>query len=245
MILKPESAKHSVWSDLSPRLMLQPHWQHCASWPHRVGAFVVHVAAMNGAVIPLLFVSVAASEISGIDLRTSDAAVPFAVFAGLAVTAIPLVEEALFRWPGVQQPQLWQCVPAVVSAAVALSGLLSGAHLGVQLSSDVAVLSIGVGLYFLARRVVSLSEIEQRAHRIWERWPVAPICLLVVAFAMAHLSRFDIDWTLQRVAALPLVVSPWIWAGGVLTLSRIRFGWWQTVALHAVSNLITIWVIAT
>ncbi len=38
----------------------------------------------------------------------------------------------------------------------------------------------------------------------------------------------------------PFVVLPWLWFGALVSITRIRFGWWSAVVLHVVINLLVV-----
>lgn len=78
----------------------------------------------------------------------------------------------------------------------------------------------------------------------WEQHPRWPVYISITMFAGAHLGNFTVDWTLLALAVAPIAVAPQIWLGLTFTIARVRYGWWASVILHAMHNLL-VWTIGT
>ena len=238
---------HGLWSDVNLRTLLRPDWQRCGIGWHRWVGFGVSWALLNVAVLPLLFFAGAIADlVTAIESRaaTVESGVSPLAFIAFVVLIIPLDEEAIFRWPRTHRPRTYLCLPAVVATAYSAARMWRPEpEIVFGPLSDVAILGIGIGLHLLGGKVPCLTHFDHIVGDWWQRRPAVPVWMLISAFTLSHLTRFDIQWNSPGVLAIPLILLPWFWSGIVLSTARIRFGWWQAVGLHASGNLLTALVI--
>lgn len=101
---------------------------------------------------------------------------------------------------------------------------------------DLTTLGAAIGLHRLSDRIRALNAVERCVDRLWQRFPPAPIWLLIVCLALAHLARFEIQWSLAAVAAVPTLPSAIpivMFVGWIFTLlcylsiiwDRVHQGW--------------------
>ena len=234
----PRCRRRLRWH-LNPIVLIRPDWVLCDSRLHRAQGLVLLLIVALAGVVPLAFVSVIAQEFGDFDDRvvTSGPELTLLVLIVLLVVDAPLREEAICRWPGVLRPRTFLLLPGIALACMGIAGRPDpGMNYGIRLLIDLGILVCAYGLHRLRGRVRVLGTIDRRCDRLWQRLPALPVWLLIVCFALAHLVRFEIQWTLATVKALPFVVLPWMWGGAVMSLARIRFGWWSAVAVHAGHN---------
>lgn len=163
------------------------------------------------------------------------------LWAVLLVVHAPLSEEAMCRWPLAHRPRTFLLLPGIYIAVAGITGYLDpDLHVRVGLLIDLAVVVVGLGLHLLSGRISFLAAIDRRADRLWLRWPALPVWILISCFGLAHLARFDIEWSGTTIPAIPFVVLPWLWFGALVSIARIRFGWWTAVALHAAINFVVL-----
>lgn len=220
-------------------VLFRPDWVLCDSRLHRAQGLVLLVIIAFAGVVPLAFVSAFAQGFGDFGDRVvrSGPEVTLLVLIVLLVVDAPLREEAICRWPGVARPRTFLLLPGLAIACMGITGIPDpGMNYGIRLLIDLGILGAAYGLHRWSDRIRILNAIDRRCDRLWQRMPALPVWLLVVCFGLAHLVRFEIEWTLATVQALPFVVLPWMWGGAVMSLARIRFGWWSAVAVHAGHN---------
>ena len=191
-------------------------------------------------------VSNVALALSGLEssFTALEADISLLTFAVLALVYAPLAEEAAFRWPISQRPRSLLLLPGICIATAAATGF-PGSQRGwwADVALTLAALGAAVGLHWLSRRAGALGAAERCVDRLWQRCPPAPIWLLIACFALAHLVRFEVQWSLSAVAAVPIVVLPWLVFGATVTIARINLGWWSGVILHAAANLVAVFLL--
>ena len=190
-------------------------------------------------VVPLAFLSAFAYGFGDLDDRvvTSGPELTLLAWIVLLVVDAPLREEAICRWPGVERPRTFLLLPGVAIACMGITGFPDpGMNYGLRLLVDLGILGTAYGLHRLSGSTPILGAIDRRCDRLWQRLPALPVWLLIVCFGLAHLVRFEIEWTRATIQVIPFVVLPWIWGGVAMSLARIRFGWWSAVAVHAGHN---------
>lgn len=237
---------HRLRDHLSPVALVRPEWHSCTSLQHKANGVAVLLGVVMGGSWLASYFSAVALGVSGLQrhFTTPDADMSLLLFAVLALVYAPLAEEAVFRWPISQRPRSLLLLPGICVAVAAAIGIL-GPHRGLwaHVALDLTTLGAAIGLHRLSVRIRALNAVERCVDRLWQRFPPAPIWLLIVCFALAHLARFEIQWSLAAVAAVPTVVLPWLVFGMAVTIARINLGWWSGVILHAVANLVSIFLV--
>ncbi|WP_420444798.1 hypothetical protein [Candidatus Poriferisodalis sp.] len=132
-----------------------------------------------------------------------DAELPLLLWAVLLFVHAPLGEEAMCRWPTAQRPRTFLLLPGIYVAVAGLTGF-GGPNLnyGVRLLVDFVAVAVGLGLHLLSERVSVLGAVERFGDRLWLRWPALPVWFLIACFGLAHLGRFEIEWTGATIPAI-------------------------------------------
>ena len=218
-------------------MLVRPDWRRCHSLQHTANGVAVLIGIYLIGLVPLVIASVVArsagdAESPFAEIQTET---PLLVWVALILVYAPLVEEAMVRWPIARRPRTFLLLPGIYVAIAGITGF--GLDLGMRTLADLGAIATSFGLHLLSGRVRVLSAIEHRIDRLWQRWPALPVWLLMICFALAHLVRFDIQWSGPAIGVIPAVVLPWLWFAALASIARIRFGWWAAVTLHAAGNL--------
>ena len=229
----------SVWRHLNPVVLVRPDWERCRSPRHIAQCLLIFAALHLGGAAALGIFAEVVLSIGDVGSRFTEITgdTPLLVWVLLSsLVYAPLGEEAMCRWPVAQRPRAFLLLPGIYIAVVGITGFLD-VDLYVGILLDVIAIAVGLGLHLLSGRVQVLATIDQRVDRWLLRWPAVPIWLMISCFALAHLARYEIDWSVTAVLVIPVVVLPWLWFGALASIVRIRFGWWSAVMLHAAVNL--------
>ena len=231
----------SPWHHLNPLVLVRPDWGRCRSPRHIAQCLLIFAALDFGGGVALGIFAEVVLAIGDVGSRFAETTIDpsWLVWTLLLLVYAPLGEEAMCRWPIAQRPQTFLLLPGIYIAVVGITGFLD-VDLYVGILLDVIAIAVGLGLHLLSGRVQVLAAIDQRVDRWLLRWPAVPIWLMISCFALAHLARYEIDWSVTAVLVIPVVVLPWLWFGALASIVRIRFGWWSAVMLHAAVNLVVL-----
>ncbi|WP_419854239.1 hypothetical protein [Candidatus Poriferisodalis sp.] len=233
----------SAWRHLNPVVLVRPDGERCHSRRHIAQCLLIFTALDFGGGVALGIFAEVVLAIGDVGSRFTEITgdTSLLVWVLLLLVYAPLGEEAMCRWPIAQRPRTFLLLPGIYIAVVGITGYPGAAQdLGVEILLDAVAIAVGLGLHLLSGRVQVLTAIDQRVDRWLLRWPAVPIWLMISCFALAHLARYEVDWSVTAALVIPAVVLPWLWFGALASIARIRFGWWSAVMLHAAVNLVVL-----
>ncbi|MCY3891859.1 MAG: CPBP family glutamic-type intramembrane protease [Acidimicrobiaceae bacterium] len=233
----------SAWRHLNPVVLVRPDWKRCHSPRHIAQCLLIFAALDFGGVVALGIFAEVVLAIGDVGSRFAATTIDpsWLVWTLLLLVYAPLGEEAMCRWPIAQRPRAFLLLPGVYIAVAGITGFPDAAqYLGAGILLDAVAIAVGLGLHLLSGRVRVLAAIDQHVDRWLLRWPAVPVWLMISCFALAHLARYEIDWSVTAILVIPVVVLPWLWFGALASIVRIRFGWWSAVMLHAAVNLVVL-----
>ena len=149
---------------------------------------------------------------------------PALLFAIIIIA--PVAEETGFRsWLSGRPQHIWSFLWAAIAAA---AGLIGAGFAG--LSPEYSMM-LAAALGLLAAIIAAITIGKRKPYRFFKRYFGWFLALSTGLFAIAHLSNYD-----NANPAFLLLVIPQAIAGLIFAFTRVNYGLWASILLHALHN---------